>query len=568
MNIFIAFANQDRDVRDKLLRQMNLVKDRQGWNIWSAKEIKAGERWGEEIERRLLDSEVIVLLLSADFFSSDYIMDKELPKVVEKHKAGDCQIIPVLARQCHWKDTPFGEYAELGDIQALPVGEKPIVSRGHWDNDDQPYYEVVEGVKDSIRAFQAKKRGQVEAANLAEEAKRAKEADQRAREADARARTEREHRDAEQRTRDEQARREREETQRAENEHLAAEAQRAKDAERQRQQEARRADQTAWQHAADAHNTDAYQTYLAHYPQGEMAREARFRIKELKRQEAAPVPWGRYAAIGGGALAVFLLVWLGMMWFGGEGESQLPESSKLSGSSTTQNQPITTEKKSGLEMVAIQGGTFQMGSPASEEGRDDDECQHSVMVDDFSIGKHEVTQADWREIMGSDPPELNFKGCDDCPVESVSWNDVQDFLKALNAKYPGKTYRLPTEAEWEYAARGGSKSQRYKYAGSDNLGSVAWYSENSGSKTNPVGGKAHNELGLYDMSGNVWEWCQDTWKPYPCDGKTTADGRYRVFRGGSAFRNAVRCRAANRDLNGAAGRNLALGFRLCSVSLQ
>jgi len=131
MNIFIAFANQDRDVRDKLLRQMNLVKDRQGWNIWSAKEIKAGERWDEEIKQRLMDSDVVILLLSTDFFNSKYIIEKELPEVVEKHKKGGCQIIPVIARVCHWKDTPFGEYAQLGDIQALPVGERPIMSKGH-----------------------------------------------------------------------------------------------------------------------------------------------------------------------------------------------------------------------------------------------------------------------------------------------------------------------------------------------------------------------------------------------------------------------------------------------------
>lgn len=188
MNIFIAFADQDRDVRNNLLRQMDLVKDSQGWNIWSSKEILAGEDWDAEIKQRLMDSQVVILLLSADFLTSKYILEKELPQAVEKHKRGDCLIIPVIARVCHWKDTPFGKYAQLGDIQALPVGEKPIMSKKHWDNDDEPYFEVVEGMKEAIRTFQAKKKEGAEAAEherLALE-KQKQEAAQREREAQVR----------------------------------------------------------------------------------------------------------------------------------------------------------------------------------------------------------------------------------------------------------------------------------------------------------------------------------------------------------------------------------------------
>ena len=220
--------------------------------------------------------------------------------------------------------------------------------------------------------------------------------------------------------------------------------------------------------------------------------------------------------------------------------------------------------KSGLEMVAVEGGTFTMGSPASEEGRNDDECQHPVTIPSYSIGKYEVTQADWREIMGSDPPELGFKGCDDCPVESVSWNDIQDFLKKVNARYPGKNYRLPTEEEWEYAARGGknASSTTQLYAGSNTLGNVAWYSENSGSKTHPVGGKSPNQLGLCDMSGNVWEWCQDTYKPYPCDNKNALDNTTRVLRGGSWSIINSDCRSADRYRSNPTIRYVNYGFRL------
>lgn len=322
MNIFIAFANQDRDVRDKLLRQMNLVKDRQGWNIWSAKEIKAGERWDEEIKQRLIDSEVVILLLSTDFFNSKYIIETELPKVVEKHKLGDCQIIPVIARVCHWKDTPFGEYAQLGEIQALPVGERPIMSKGHWGHEDEPYFETVEGIKGSINAIQAKKME-----TLAVQQAKEDKARQQAQEDHAR--SEQERQETEQRIQ-----RELEKSQRVK----AAEAQKAKEAETKRTKETNRANQIAWQQvaawekASGINNIKAYQTFLSQFPQGPRALEAHGRIQEIKRQKAAALPWLRYAAVGGGGLVLVLILWLSVKMFSGREESQLPESSKLSGS--------------------------------------------------------------------------------------------------------------------------------------------------------------------------------------------------------------------------------------------
>jgi formylglycine-generating enzyme required for sulfatase activity len=218
-----------------------------------------------------------------------------------------------------------------------------------------------------------------------------------------------------------------------------------------------------------------------------------------------------------------------------------------------------------------------MGCTGEQRGDcyDWEKPSHQVTVSDFYIGKYEVTQKEWREVMGSDPQELRFKGCDNCPVERVSWEDIQQFLAKLNAK-TGKVYRLPTEAEWEYAARGGSSGRGYKYSGSNNLDEVAWHYGNSGSKTHPVGQKKVNELGLCDMSGNVWEWCADWYGDYSSGAQTNpkgpSSGGDLVFRGGSwsVFRRVLRggswfsdgCRVSFRRDDTPSNRDDGNGFRV------
>lgn len=212
------------------------------------------------------------------------------------------------------------------------------------------------------------------------------------------------------------------------------------------------------------------------------------------------------------------------------------------------------------DMVLIKGGTFQMGEKGVAEP------VHSITLSDFEIGKYPVTQKLWREIMDQNPS--HFNGCDDCPVENVSWNDVQNFLKKLNAKFPGKNYRLPTEAEWEYAARGGMKTKGYAFPGSNNIDEVAWYDANSSGKTQPVGKKKANELGLHDMSGNVWEWCADWYEKYPTATQTNptgpGSGSYRAGRGGSWGNDARNCRFSNRYYWVPDNRYDFLGFRVAS----
>jgi sulfatase modifying factor 1 len=224
-----------------------------------------------------------------------------------------------------------------------------------------------------------------------------------------------------------------------------------------------------------------------------------------------------------------------------------------------ENLELNETKKSGFEMVFVQGGIFTIGGNDNEHtGQGDDECPHMVSISDFAIGKYEVTQADWIEIMGSNPSY--FKNCSECPVEQVSWDDVKVFIQRLNIKYK-ENYRLPTEYEWEYAARGGVKSKNYKYAGGSKVNEVAWYSANSNDKSHTVGLLRSNELGLYDMSGNIWEWCENLKHPYPCD----ADGKKfdsRVLRGGTWSNDSSSVRV--RDRNGRVPylRLNTLGFRL------
>lgn len=217
-----------------------------------------------------------------------------------------------------------------------------------------------------------------------------------------------------------------------------------------------------------------------------------------------------------------------------------------------------------FEMVEVRGGTFRMGA-TSEQGCDAYDWEkpvHSVTLSGYYIGKTEVTQALWKAVMGSNPSY--FKG-DDLPVENVSWDDCQVFVRKLNS-LTGQNFRLPTEAEWEFACRGGNNSLGYKYSGSDNIDNVAWYDGNSGDKTHPVATKSANELGIYDMSGNVWEWCCDWYGDYTSGALTNPkgpeSGSLRVIRGGGWNIFARCCRSSFRHFNFPTHRNYILGLRL------
>jgi formylglycine-generating enzyme required for sulfatase activity len=196
-----------------------------------------------------------------------------------------------------------------------------------------------------------------------------------------------------------------------------------------------------------------------------------------------------------------------------------------------------------MTFTLIPAGTFQMGSD-EPQAVSDEKPLHSVRISNaFYLGTTEVTQQQWKAIMGADTNRSNFKG-DDLPVETVSWNEVQEFIRKLNAKEGGEKYRLPTEAEWEYAARAGTTTA-YSFGDEENqLGEYAWYDGNSGGKTHPVGRLKANDWGLHDMYGNVWEWAQDWYSDYTAatteapavDPKGSAEGAYRWSRNCCGYR--------------------------------
>jgi formylglycine-generating enzyme required for sulfatase activity len=233
----------------------------------------------------------------------------------------------------------------------------------------------------------------------------------------------------------------------------------------------------------------------------------------------------------------------------------------------TENCIITLPSGVNLELVYVQGGIFSMGGD-DPEAPDREKPVHKVQLSDFFIGRYPVTQEVWQAVMGDNPSR--FKG-EKRPVEGVSWEDAQKMLPRLNQQ-SGEDFRLPAEAEWEYAARGGRHSQGYKYAGSDRLKQVGWYRENSDGETREVGRLLANELGIHDMSGNVYEWCQDWYddESYAaCHKRGLVEnpqgpdtGTRRVLRGGGYFGYPLRCRAVDRDRYRPEFRGGGIGFRL------
>jgi len=297
----------------------------------------------------------------------------------------------------------------------------------------------------------------------------------------------------------------------------------------------------------------------------------------MSRRAHDGLRWGsRIGFVGVALVALFLLalpdgalakVGLNLEWRPIEGleppsaKKEKPEDRNSRPSGKAGETRTFTVNGVSFKMVRIPAGEFMMGSPPNEPERGDDETQHRVRISrDFWMGQTEVTQGLWKAVMGSNPSYFSNCG-DDCPVEQVSWHECQEFIQKLNGMVSGGNFRLPTEAEWEVACRAGTTGP---YAG--DLDAMGWYVENSGSKTHGVGQKQPNAWGLYDMHGNVFEWCQDWYGGYPAGSVTDptgpSSGSIRVLRGGSWYYVAGFCRSADRNRDTPGSRSFSLGLRL------
>lgn len=532
LKTFIVYARDDKHHKDQLLRHLRPLVQNRYLDIWHDGDILPGEDWEKLIKTNLKASQIVLVLVSVNSLNSDFIQSEELATAVDQLKLGHTRIVPIIVAPCVWR------YHNLfAGLQGLPEDMRPVVS---WSNTDEAWTNVAEslaGMVEEFREVEKNERKRFEQERL--------EAEKRRQEAQEVERLERERRENEKKAQEKLAA---EKLEKAQREKERFEKQKVAEALKRQQHETIVV--SAWE-LAEAENTrKAYSRFAKMYSDHPLVQEAKERAEQMPR--SAPVAKNYYLLGSGGLVTLALLLFL---WVSNsnkqQGKTDVDQSSKIS--------PFEAE------MVLVKGGTFQMGS----NEYNDEKPIHSVALPDFYIGKYEVTQKQWRDIMGSDPSELGFPGCNQCPVERVSWDDVQQFLQKLNAQYPGYNYRLPSEAEWEYAAQGGQQSKEYTYAGSNKLEEVAWCYTNSGEKTHLVGRKKANELGLYDLSGNVWEWCADVWhndyKGAPSDGSAWLKGgdpNRHVLRGGSWSNYVNYCRSAYRCWFNTSFRYYNVGLRL------
>jgi formylglycine-generating enzyme required for sulfatase activity len=352
-----------------------------------------------------------------------------------------------------------------------------------------------------------------------------------------------------------------------------AEKRKAEEAQRQKEKE----EETAWQTATALGTLEAYQTYLNQYSKGAKATQAQAMVAKLRSKPGIQSPYLK-PAIGIGSLLLVVYGLFQILSMIERTQGAGTDSTLTAPADTTRNQTYTeTVNGVSFTMIYVQGGTFQMGDTFGE-GEGDEKPVHPVTLDGYHLGQTEVTQALWREVMGTDPSY--FKNCDQCPVENVSWEDAQSFIQKLNQR-TGKKYGLPTEAQWEFAARELGRKVRFGngkdilkpneanfYASKDYKQPYSEVGEYRG-KTIPVKTFAPNAQGLYDMSGNVWEWCQDWYGTYPSsparNPQGPSTGTSRVFRGGSWLNDPQYARAASRNYGAPAHRGGLVGFRLVSL---
>jgi formylglycine-generating enzyme required for sulfatase activity len=526
LKTFIIYAREDAGFKNELLRQLAPFAQMGLLEKWDDSHILPGEEWEKSIEKALDETQIVLMLVSADSLFSDFIQRKELKKALEQKREGSTRIIPILVSDCMY-DMAEG----ISDLQMLPLhpANRALVAVDNlaiWGSRASAWATALRQLREVIADVNA--RIEIEEKELALEAEA-----QRAQAAEAEAKIQRE--------KEAQAR---------------AERQRTKD-------------EAAWKAACELDTLEAYEDYLdKNYTLH--ADEAHARIAQI--EEAAAKRRAEQRT-----------------------QDKAEAEKKAEAAEQKRQREVAEQKKKAEEaskadpfhdsMVLVKGGTFDMGDTFGD-GDSSELPVHEVSVPDFYMGKYPVTQAQWKAVMEASPDPSKggenpsrFKG-DDLPVENVSWDDAQAFLQKLNEK-TGKKYRLPSEAEWEYAAREGGKKVRFGN-GKDiadpkemNFDASKEYKQPYSvvgeyrKKTTPVGQFPPNALGLHDLSGNVWEWCEDVWhdhyKGAPTDGSAWVkggDASKRVIRGGAWYNNPTLSRVANRYRYYPFYRNNNVGFRV------
>jgi len=552
--VFISYSHNDEPLKNELIKHLSILKREKVISIWHDRELSPGTEWDKQINDNLKIADIILLLVSSDFIASEYCWGVEVEIAIARHNAGDARVIPVILRSVMWQSAPFAK------LQALPTNAKPVKS---WTHEDDAFTNITEGIRDAAKdLIRERQKKQALANKEAALAQYRQMADKFASDG---------------------------EISMAESFILQDEQKRLgltdQEAESIREQ-------VLEPYGIYKENLDKYRQFFTQlveaqgYPLGEKAKgelhtvQAHYRLKneDIARieQEQEEIEQQNQS-----------------QWF----EFKTATVTVRSGTSCIVNYSkgkarfFTEYLGDGvnLEMVAIPGGQFLMGSPESEADRDSDESpQHHVKIQPFFMGKFPVTQAQWRVVAGWDKVNIDlesdpsyFKG-NNRPVECVSWDDAVEFCSRLSRK-TNKTYRLPSEAEWEYACRAGTTTPfcfgetittdlanydgNYTYG----AGSTGEYRQ----QTTDVGNFPANLFGLYDLHGNIWEWCEDVWHDSyncaPADGSAWMSGsnnKYKLLRGGSWNHLPGFCRSAERDGFARDYMNYDVGFRVMIAVLR
>lgn len=587
-DIFISYSHQDEPWKDALERHLKVLALHGEFAMWDDRQIEVGSNWLPAIETALEKTRVALLLVSSDFLTSEFIKRKEIPRLLQRREAEGLEIIPVMVKPCLWQAVPW-----LEAIQGATKDNKPLSQYVLGSHESEVAFAEI--------AFKVYQR--LQASKQAEAAKQQAEQERLAREAEQR------------RLEQEQAEREAAEQQQLIQEQAArTAAEQARQAELQRQREAQaqaerarlEREQAEAAKQAQAEQLKREQEAAAKAEKERLAREAR-ELKKNNGSSGGKIKW----LLGGVGISALVLVWAIP-----KGKSPTPPQMSATVKPITTTIPLP-------EMLPIKGGTFTMGC---KDGRDDVEgvCgsdekpPHSVTVSDFALSRTEVTlgqfrafveatgykttaekqgscwgdktgKGDWGYVEGNHWQKVGFEQTDDHPVVCVSWDDAQTYVQWLNQVDAGKNYHLPTEAEWEYAARGGNQKNAYPW-GQDGSGQLACQGANLADQvlkkhypnwqwtvancedgyvyTAPTGQFDSNGYGLKDMHGNAWEWVQDcyhdSYDKAPKDGNAWQENscEKRVLRGGSWFSEPQFARSADRNWFAPAIRFNSIGFRI------